>query len=61
MLVAQGLGYVRRYLELDIEEGKPGAEQALEWFSIIDNGVTEYQNHVRDMENKLVQAKIVLG
>lgn len=61
MMVAQGEGFIRRYIELDVEEKKPGAEQALEWMNVLSNGLTEYRRRVQELENKLTQAKIVIG
>ena len=41
LVVSQGEGFIRQYLEMDVQEGKPGADQALEWFSIIESALAE--------------------
>lgn len=61
LLVAQGEGFIRRYIELDVESKKPGAEQALEWMNVLSNGLAAYKKQLRDLENKLMQAKIAIG
>lgn len=61
MQIAQGQGFIRRYLELDVESGKPGAEQALEWFTIVENGISAYRKELQEKISLLVQIKQTLG
>lgn len=60
MMVAQGLGFIRRSIELDIEEKKAGAEQELEWFTIIEDGITAYRRELQDLQSRILSAKISL-
>lgn len=53
LMVAQGEGYIRRYIELDIEAGKANGEQALEWFAIIENALATYRQRIGVLENKI--------
>jgi hypothetical protein len=61
LMVAQAEGFIRRYLELDIESNKPGGEQALEWFSIIEKALEDYRKNISDLESRIWQAKLTLG
>lgn len=61
ILVAQGEGFIHRYIELDVDAGKPGANQALEWMNIVSNGLSAYRKEIQDLEMKLSQAKVALG
>jgi hypothetical protein len=61
LLVAQGRGFIRRYLEMDVEQQKPGANDALEWFDIIEQGMLSYQEETKDIQAKLRNIKIMLG
>ena len=61
VMVAQGEGFIRRYIEIDIEQNKPGAAQAQEWFLILSNELAAYRKELQDLENKLMQAKIAIG
>jgi hypothetical protein len=60
-MVAQGLGFLRRYIEYDVEQQKPGAEQALEWMIVVEAGAVEGSKEIQRLQNKLTQAKIAIG
>lgn len=60
-LVAQAQGFIRSWIEIQIEEGRPGAEQALEWFVILDQGVKDYRVSMNDAQSRIQNAKIALG
>ena len=61
LVVSQGEGFIRQYLEMDVQEGKPGADQALEWFSIIESALAEDRNHISDLERKISQTRLIMS
>ena len=60
MMVAQGLGFIRRTIEFDIEDNRQGAEQALEWFTIIESACDSYRRRISELETLILNAKIAL-
>ena len=61
LVVSQGEGFIRQYLEMDVQEGKPGADQALEWFYIIESALAEDRNHISDLERKISQTRLIMS
>lgn len=59
--VAQAEGFIRRYIELDIEEGKLAGEQTLEWFSVLESALKEYRAEIQKLQDRINGAKIALG
>lgn len=53
LAVAQG--FVERSLEMDVEEGKPGSEEILRHFTLIEESITEYERELSLVAAKLEQ------
>jgi hypothetical protein len=53
LAVAQG--FVERSLELDVEEGRPGAQEILNHFIIIQESLVEYERTLKLVSEKLDQ------
>lgn len=61
-MVAQGFGFLGRYLEIKVEENTddPNIKQALEWFNLIEASYNEQKKVIQNMENKLNQTRIII-
>jgi hypothetical protein len=60
-MVAQAEGFVRRYLEMDAEEAKPGASEAMVRYGVIESALIAYRAEIRELQGKITRIKEALG